>query len=173
MRRKNRTRHFLATLLTLLLSTGEILGSGFSVRAAGDTEAESVEAQVAEEDDAAAGEEDCAEEADRSGESAEAAEENAEYADDEAAPEEAYESEDAVSEADEPEDEVITEEEPDGADIPVEKTLENTMLGTWDMASPVVPASDQDPWKGSFVYYGKYEGKVLKYRVLDRGGCDF
>ena len=154
MKKKYRTRHFLAALLTLILGTGEIAGTGFSVLAADE------ETEMAEEAGAV--------------EETEAVDETGTDEDTEAVEEDGTADEtEVLEETDEPGDEEVPEEEPDAADIPVEKTLENTMLGTWDMASPVVPASDQDPWKGSFVYYGKYEGKVLKYRVLDRGGCDF
>ncbi|MBQ9867579.1 MAG: InlB B-repeat-containing protein [Lachnospiraceae bacterium] len=50
-----------------------------------------------------------------------------------------------------------------------EKNTENTMLGTSGMAAPVNPVPDQNAyWQGSYVYYGKYNNKPVKYCVLDR-----
>ncbi|MCR5227094.1 MAG: DUF6273 domain-containing protein [Eubacterium sp.] len=40
-------------------------------------------------------------------------------------------------------------------------------VGTYGIASPVEPSSKDDPWCGSFVWYGKYDGTPVKYRVLD------
>ena len=46
------------------------------------------------------------------------------------------------------------------------KTKENTRIGSSRMASPKKPAATADAWKGSYVYYGKYDGTPVKYRVL-------
>ncbi|MBQ3061122.1 MAG: hypothetical protein IJD02_01630 [Lachnospiraceae bacterium] len=40
-------------------------------------------------------------------------------------------------------------------------------LGTDGITDPIVPTSTSDAWKGSYVYFGKYNGYVVKYRVLD------
>ena len=40
-------------------------------------------------------------------------------------------------------------------------------LGTGIIADPTAPASTDDEWKGSYVYYGTYNGNPMKYRVLD------
>ncbi|MCR5058256.1 MAG: DUF6273 domain-containing protein [Clostridiales bacterium] len=47
------------------------------------------------------------------------------------------------------------------------KTTQNTKLGTKQMKTPAVPQSANDAWNGSFVYFGKYEGQPVLYRVLD------
>ena len=44
-----------------------------------------------------------------------------------------------------------------------EKTI--TGLGTGAITDPVAPVADTDAWGGSFVYYGKYNGQPVKYRV--------
>ena len=164
MRKKYRTRRLMAMLLSLILSTGEIAGSGFYALAAGEEE-------VVEESEAI-GEAEAGEEA-KTADEAELSEEDAEYAGGETEPGEAHESEDGIQKEDEPDDEVIPESDPDGADLPVEKKTENTMLSNYEMADAVEPASEKDPWKGSFVYYGKYEGMPVKYRVLAHHNCDF
>ena len=47
------------------------------------------------------------------------------------------------------------------------KTVSNTQLGANGFAKPVVPTDKDDPWQGSYVYYGKYDGQPVRYRVLD------
>ncbi len=50
------------------------------------------------------------------------------------------------------------------------KNETNTMLGVEHMAKPVAPGIkgiETDPWTGSFVYFGKYNGIPIKFRVLD------
>ena len=54
-----------------------------------------------------------------------------------------------------------------------EKTGANTGMGTGAICNPLGARKDNgvspdDPWKGSFVYYGKYNGTAMKYRVLDK-----
>ena len=171
MRKKNRTRRFMAMLLSLILSTGEIGGSGFYALAAGEEEA--VEESEAIEEAEAGEEAETVDEKVETADEAELSEEDAEYAGGETEPGEAHESEDGIQKEDEPDDEVIPESDPDGADLPVEKKTENTMLSNRGMAATVEPASEKDPWKGSFVYYGKYEGTPVKYRVLAHHNCDF
>ena len=46
------------------------------------------------------------------------------------------------------------------------KTKENTRIGSSRMASPKKPTAASDAWKGSYVYFGKYDGTPVKYRVL-------
>ncbi|MBO4650279.1 MAG: hypothetical protein J5653_03710 [Clostridiales bacterium] len=47
------------------------------------------------------------------------------------------------------------------------KDTQNTRLGTGKMSSPAVPLTPKDAWDGSYVYFGKYEGEPVMYRVLD------
>ena len=151
MKKNYRTRHFLAALLTLILGTGEIAGTGFSVLAA-DEETEMAEEAGAVEETG-------------TGEEAEAVEEYMT----------ALEAEE-LAKTDEPGDEEGPEEETEAAeaaDAPVEKTMANTMLSNWEMAEAVAPSLDTDSWRGSYVYYGKYEGTPVKYRVLSPFNADF
>lgn len=55
----------------------------------------------------------------------------------------------------------------------VQTTKTITGLGTGMIADPVKPAQNSDAWKGSFVYFGKYGGSPVKYRVLDAGTTDY
>lgn len=61
-----------------------------------------------------------------------------------------------------------TEITPDGSGEDFQKTADNTMFGNVGMVNPRVPNSVNDEWQGSYVYYGKYNGKAVKYRVLDK-----
>ena len=54
-----------------------------------------------------------------------------------------------------------------------EKNEQNTQLGVTQIAEPVVPTDFTDPWKGSYVYYGKYDGEPIMFRVLDTDATDF
>ena len=50
------------------------------------------------------------------------------------------------------------------------KNESNTMLGVEHMAQPIAPEKngiETDPWTGSYVYFGKYDGIPIKFRVLD------
>ena len=47
------------------------------------------------------------------------------------------------------------------------KDITNTYLGGGSLGSPMAPKSMDTPWTGSFLWYGKYEGEPVKYRVLD------
>ena len=49
----------------------------------------------------------------------------------------------------------------------VVKSDENTALGTTGMHSPVKPKNKDESWHGSFIYFGKYNGKTIRFRVLD------
>ena len=53
------------------------------------------------------------------------------------------------------------------------KNQNNTMLGTAGMAKAKIPMYDSDPWHGSYVYYGRYDGSPVKYRVLDRSTTEY
>ncbi|MBO4927025.1 MAG: hypothetical protein J5379_02085 [Clostridiales bacterium] len=48
-----------------------------------------------------------------------------------------------------------------------EKTLDNTKLGVDQISYPKPPYSATSSWIGSYVYFGKYEGEPIKFRVLD------
>lgn len=51
------------------------------------------------------------------------------------------------------------------ADTPAEKTITGLGLGTI-MTEPNEPQYSYEGWKGSYVYFGRYVGKPMKYRVL-------
>ena len=46
-------------------------------------------------------------------------------------------------------------------------------LGVSIIADPTAPENDVDAWKGSYLYFGTYNGNPVKYRVLDRTTTDF
>ncbi|MDY3745996.1 MAG: DUF6273 domain-containing protein, partial [Lachnospiraceae bacterium] len=46
-------------------------------------------------------------------------------------------------------------------------------LGTSVIVDPTAPANVTDVWKGSYVYYGNYNGSPVKYRVLDANTTDY
>ena len=56
-----------------------------------------------------------------------------------------------------------TEPETPGEDA----TKKSIGLGTSIIANPTIPTSTTDAWKGSYVYFGTYNGSPIKYRVLD------
>lgn len=47
------------------------------------------------------------------------------------------------------------------------KNKDNTKLGVSQIAEPAIPENMQSSWSGSYIYYGKYEGSPIKFRVLD------
>jgi len=50
-----------------------------------------------------------------------------------------------------------------------EKNADNTKFGASGIKSPIYPRSEDDentPWTGSYVYFGKYNGTPIKFRVL-------
>ncbi len=46
------------------------------------------------------------------------------------------------------------------------KTAENTMFGTQEMAEARNIMQDGTVWRGSYAYFGEYQGEPVKYRVL-------
>ena len=62
-----------------------------------------------------------------------------------------------------------TESETPGEDA----TKKSIGLGTSIIANPTVPTSITDTWKGSYVYFGTYNGSPVKYRVLDSNTTTF
>ena len=48
-----------------------------------------------------------------------------------------------------------------------DKNSKNTCLGVSSIVDPLVPENNDSEWTGSFVYFGKYDGKPIKFRVLD------
>ena len=62
-----------------------------------------------------------------------------------------------------------TEPETPGEDA----TKKSIGLGTSIIANPTVPTSITDTWKGSYVYFGTYNGSPVKYRVLDSNTTTF
>ena len=53
------------------------------------------------------------------------------------------------------------------------KTVSNTKLGVDQISNPRIPTSGDDAWQGSYVYYGKYDGEPIKFRVLNRATSAF
>ena len=62
-----------------------------------------------------------------------------------------------------------TEPETPGEDA----TKKSIGLGTSIIANPAAPTSTKDAWKGSYVYFGTYNGSPIKYRVLDSDTTTF
>lgn len=54
---------------------------------------------------------------------------------------------------------------------PVEKTIAG--FDTSVISNPVAPKDMKSDWKGSYVYFGTYNGNPMKYRVLDNSTSDF
>ena len=50
------------------------------------------------------------------------------------------------------------------ADTPAQKTI--TGLGAGEIAMPSDPSDSSVSWNGDYVYFGKYNGNAMKYRVL-------
>ena len=48
------------------------------------------------------------------------------------------------------------------------KNQDNTSLGVSAIVNPTPPKNEFSPWTGSFVYFGKYTGNPLKFRVLQK-----
>ncbi|MBO4927026.1 MAG: hypothetical protein J5379_02090 [Clostridiales bacterium] len=53
------------------------------------------------------------------------------------------------------------------------KNHNTTRFGTSQMANPAAPSSSSDTWNGSFVYFGKYDGEPIRFRVLDMHSTRF
>ncbi len=47
-----------------------------------------------------------------------------------------------------------------------------TTLGTSGITDPITPGEDSK-WSGSYVYFGSYDGKPIKFRVLSKGTTDY
>ena len=47
-----------------------------------------------------------------------------------------------------------------------DKNQDNTWLGSAGLSDPDVPADKDTPWSGSYVYFGTWDGKPIKFRVL-------
>ena len=67
--------------------------------------------------------------------------------------------------------------EPFSITVPVknwEKPTVNAInIGTPGIINPAIPISIRDEWKGCYVYFGKYNGTPVKYRVLDNNTSVF
>ena len=46
------------------------------------------------------------------------------------------------------------------------KDESNTMLGVSVIADPVLPENKDAPWSGNYVYFGTWDGKPIRFRVL-------
>ena len=51
------------------------------------------------------------------------------------------------------------------ASVP-EKSRDNTWLGTAGLSGPDRPADKDQPWSGNYVYFGIYDGRPIRFRVL-------
>ena len=62
-----------------------------------------------------------------------------------------------------------------GASTDVEAAQEKKVasLNTDAIGFPVAPQANDTGWKGSYVWYGKYDGKPVKYRVLQPYSFDY
>lgn len=60
------------------------------------------------------------------------------------------------------------QEPPEKNSLPatIEKDIENTGLGTTRISNPVPGSSPDLPWSGSYVYFGTYDGRAIRFRVL-------
>ena len=60
------------------------------------------------------------------------------------------------------------QEPPEDHSLPaaIEKNTENTSLGTSRISNPVPGTSAELPWSGSYVYFGSYDSKPIRFRVL-------
>lgn len=152
MKRKTINR-LLSTLLTFALAVGEIGSTGISAFAAGEeTEGEGVydDALISYGEDETDG-------------TAEADEDDATDEEDVIDP-----VDDSGEEGIEEDDMIEGDEVPDDASDPLVKNASNTLYGTSGMSNPRVPTSEEDEWQGSYVYYGKWLDRYVKYRVLDK-----
>lgn len=50
-------------------------------------------------------------------------------------------------------------------EVSITKTQDNTCFGTSKISAPEAPDSEQ-AWKGSYVYFGTYDGEPIRFRVL-------
>ena len=59
-------------------------------------------------------------------------------------------------------------EPPENDSLPavIEKDIENTGLGTARISDPVPGSTADVPWSGSYVYFGTYDGRPIRFRVL-------
>ena len=50
--------------------------------------------------------------------------------------------------------------------VALEKNIENTSLGTTRISNPLPGSTADVPWSGSYVYFGTYDGRPIRFRVL-------
>ena len=48
------------------------------------------------------------------------------------------------------------------------KNVTNTDFGTDNILNPRTPTNEDDLWQGNYVYFGKYDGTPIRFRVLSR-----
>ncbi len=62
-----------------------------------------------------------------------------------------------------------------GLMVPVKRVQAETIkqLGTAMITDPMVPNKNSTAWIGNYVYFGKYNSQLIKYRVLDANTTDY
>ena len=67
------------------------------------------------------------------------------------------------------------QEPPEDHSLPaaIEKNTENTSLGTSRISNPVPGTSAELPWSGSYVYFGTYDGRPIRFRVLAKNSTAY
>ena len=53
------------------------------------------------------------------------------------------------------------------------KNAGNTWLGVAGIENPAVPDSEDSAWSGSYVYFGKYGGNPIRFRVLAKNSTAY
>ncbi len=62
-----------------------------------------------------------------------------------------------------------------GFTVPAKKVQAETtkQLGTAMITDPMTPNKNTEVWTGNYVYFGKYNGQIIRYRVLDANTTDY
>ena len=61
----------------------------------------------------------------------------------------------------------------DKVNAAVKKDQSNTGLSATQIANPTKPANQDSAWSGSYVYFGNYNNKPIKFRVLDKASTKY
>lgn len=62
-----------------------------------------------------------------------------------------------------------------GLTVPAKQVQAETtkQLGTAMITDPMTPNKNTEVWTGNYVYFGKYNGQIIRYRVLDANTTDY